>query len=155
MRDSTPRARAVFLAPAALAAALAPGSAGCSGGDKAPDCKAVGAAYASLQQREIEKPYPAAPPPGAPAATAEQKEQALSLIPLLKEAMVKECEDKKWGGQTRRCVVEARTPDDLERCRTRAELAPPEAPATDQGGDPDRPGEGPGMAPAPGKSDSP
>lgn len=43
--------------------------------------------------------------------------------------MVKECEERKWDAPTRRCVVDAATPDKLERCRTRAEGAAPEADA--------------------------
>jgi hypothetical protein len=116
MRDPFPRAAALALA------LVAASTTGCKRSDKGPDCKAVAAAYATLQRKEIDKPV------GAD-STAQQKEQALSLIPLLKEAMVKECEERKWDATTRRCVVEAATPDDLERCRTRAEGAAPEADA--------------------------
>lgn len=113
MRDPFPRAAALALALVAVS------TTGCKSSDKGPDCKAVAAAYAALQRKEIEKPA------GAD-STAEQKEQALSLVPLLKEAMVKECEERKWDAPTRRCVVEAATPDDLERCRTRVEGGAPE-----------------------------
>jgi hypothetical protein len=143
------------------------GGAACKGGDRAPDCKAVGAAYATLQQHEIEK---AAATAGAPPGAREQKQEALSLIPLVKEAMVKECEEKKWDGETRRCVVGAKTPDDLERCRTRkdepaAESAPGDAPgetapagAAGEGAAGEGAGEAgkaPETAPAPEKTDSP
>jgi hypothetical protein len=144
--------------PLALTAAALTGGAGCKGGDGAPDCKAVGASYASLQQREIEK---AAATPGAPPGTREQKEQALSLIPVLKEAMVKECEEKKWEGETRRCVVGAKTPDDLERCRTRKEEEEPAAEGAGEGtagegaGTGGESGKAPETTPAPEKPDSP
>lgn len=147
-----PLRRAIPLALALAAPALALGGAGCKRG-KAPDCKAVGAAYATLQQQEIEKPFSSPPAPGAPPATAEQKEQALSLIPLLKETMVKECEEKKWSGETRRCVVEAKTPDDLERCRTRKEdEAAPAAESAPAAGTPAPTGT---ASPAPARPDSP
>jgi hypothetical protein len=136
-------ARALVLAVAAVGVALA-GGAGCKGGGKsgAPDCKAVAAAYATLQRKEIEKPAGAAAAAAASADgaaqkdAAAQKDKALSLIPLVKEALVKECEEKKWTAETRRCAVAAASMDDLERCRTHPEApeAPAEAPAADQGG---------------------
>jgi hypothetical protein len=119
MTESSKRAgtRAFSLALAALAlGALS----GCKGGDQGPDCKAVGAAYATLQRQEIEKAAKGSAA-AASSAAVKQKEEALSLLPLLKEAMVKECQEKKWNEVTRRCVVDARTPEDLERCSTRAE----------------------------------
>lgn len=129
IRRASPRALVLALAGLALCAATA-----CKGGD-GPDCKAVGAAYASLQRNEIEKPAAA----GGSAAAKQQREQALSLIPLVKETMVKECQDKKWNAETRRCVVAAKSPDDLERCRTRPEEKEGEA----------EPVEAPAKAPAP------
>jgi len=136
--------RELFTRAAALALALVTVSAtGCKGRDKGPDCKAVAASYATLQQKEIEKPYTAPSAEGTPGPTAaQQKEQALSLIPLLKEAMVKECEEKKWDVATRRCVVEAATPDDLERCHTQAEaIAPAETTAPAEPASPAAPAE--------------
>ncbi|HYU15894.1 MAG TPA: hypothetical protein VEL05_07480 [Candidatus Acidoferrum sp.] len=96
-------------------------AAGCRGGDKPPDCQAVGAAYATLQQKEIEKPYAGSASAGAPGRGDDEKAKALSLLPVLKEAMVKECEEKKWTSEMRRCVALATTMDELERCQTRAE----------------------------------
>lgn len=132
---------------------IALGAAGCKGNASAPDCKAVGAAYASLQRQEIEKPAAAAAAAGAGEAArqgaAKQKEQALSLIPLVKEAIVAECEQKKWSDETRRCAAAAQTPSDLERCRTRPELQEAEAPA------PSAPATSPETAPPPQKSDPP
>jgi hypothetical protein len=148
MKLTTARVAALTLPLAAALAGVA--QAGCRGGD--PDCKAVGAAYASLQQGEIEKPSSAGPPlPGAASPSKEQKEQALSLIPLLKEAMVKECEEKKWSAETRRCVVAARTPDDLERCQTSPEEAeaPDEAAAEEPAGEAGKAPEAPAPAPKP------
>jgi hypothetical protein len=115
---------------------------GCRSGDRAPDCKAAGAAYAPLLQREIEKAGVGAA--GAdPATAAKERDEALSLVPIIKEALVAECEEKKWSGEVRRCVVGARTPDDLERCRTRLDseaAAPPPAGAP---GEEDTSGKGP------------
>jgi hypothetical protein len=134
-------------------ALIALGAAGCKGGSSVPDCKAVGAAYASLQRQEIEKPAGAAATAAAGEqarqGAAKQKEQALSLIPLVKEAIVAECEQKKWSDETRRCAVAAQTPGDLERCRTRPEPQEAEAPA------PAAPAKAPETAPQPQKSDSP
>ncbi len=143
-------------------AALAIGAAGCKGEDSGPGCKAVGAAYATLQRQEIEKPAGAASAAAASETArqeaAKQKQQALSLIPLVKEAIVAECEQKKWTAETRRCAVDARTPDDLERCRTRAEEPEPaaegEAAPAKTGGEP-APAKAPETAPQPQKSDSP
>jgi hypothetical protein len=143
MRKSTTRAGTRALS-VALATLVLGGLCGCKGGDQGPDCKAVGAAYATLQRQEIEK---AAKTSAASSAAVKQKEEALSLLPLLKEAMVKECQDKKWNEVTRRCVVDARTPDDLERCSTRAE----EPAAQGAGGQPAKEAE---PAP-PQKSDTP
>ena len=145
----------------ALSLALAVLAVGCKGKDSAPDCKAVGAAYATLQRQEIEKPSSAAAAAGASEAARQdadkQRQQALSLIPLVKEAIVAECEQKKWTAETRRCAVAARTPDDIERCRTR-----PDEPAEGgaEGAAPAKAGEAapasaPETAPQPEKSDSP
>jgi hypothetical protein len=119
MRQSTTRAgtRAFAIAIAAL---VLGGLWGCKGGDQGPDCKAVGAATATLLRQEIEKAARTSAAAGSSAA-AKQKQEALSVIPQVKEATVKECQDKKWNEVTRRCVVDARTPDDLERCSPRAE----------------------------------
>lgn len=149
----------------ALSLSLAVLAVGCKGGNSAPDCKAVGAAYATLQRQEIEKPSGAASAAAASETARQdadkQKQQALSLIPLVKEAIVAECEQKKWTAETRRCAVAARTPDDLERCRTRADEP---AQAADEGGAegaaPAKAGEAapasaPETAPKPEKSDSP
>ncbi len=72
----------------ALSLALAVLAVGCKGKDSAPDCKAVAAAYATLQRQEIEKPSGAASAASAAAASEtarqeaeKQKQQALSLIP--------------------------------------------------------------------------
>jgi hypothetical protein len=147
----------------ALSLALATFAVGCKGGDSAPDCKAVGAAYATLQRQEIEKPTGSASAAASETLRQDadkQKQQALSLIPLVKEAIVAECEQKKWTAEARRCAVAATTPDDLERCRTRPE--PAEAPAEGAGEDeaPAKAGEAaparaPETAPQPQKSDSP
>jgi hypothetical protein len=123
----------------ALSLALATFAVGCKGGESAPDCKAVGAAYATLQRQEIEKPTGTASTAASETLRQDadkQKQQALSLIPLVKEAIVAECEQKKWTAETRRCAVAAKTPDDLERCRTR----------------PDEPAEGAGESEAPAKA---
>lgn len=153
MRHSIKRACAMALGLGALALG------GCKGGDGSPDCKAVGAAYATMVRAEVEKEPAATAAPGQTAPDGQQdgkndKEQALSLIPLLKEAMVEKCAEEKWSGETRRCVTAARTRDDLERCRTRPEEeAAEEAPAAgDKGG---APAKAPESAPAPAKTDSP
>lgn len=158
MRNRITRAGAHVLSLAL--AALAIGAAGCKGEDSAPGCKAVGAAYATLQRQEIEKPAGAASAAAASEAVRQeatkQKEQALSLIPLVKEAIVAECEQKKWSAEIQRCAVAARTPDDLERCRTRAEEPEPaaeaEAPAKTGG---ETPSKAPETGPQPKKSDAP
>jgi hypothetical protein len=143
----------------ALSLGLAMLAVGCKGKDSAPDCKAVGAAYATLQRQEIEKPTGTAATAASETARQEadkQKQHALSLIPLVKEAIVAECQQKKWTPETRRCAVAAVTPDDLERCRTRpeepAEGAAGEAPA--KAGEA-APAKAPETAPQPQKSDSP
>ncbi len=143
----------------ALSLALAMLAVGCKGKDSAPDCKAVGASYATLQRQEIEKPSGTAATSTSETARQEadkQKQHALSLIPLVKEAIVAECQQKKWTAETRRCAVAAKTPDDLERCRTRpeepAEGAAGEAPA--KAGEA-APAKAPETAPQPQKSDSP
>lgn len=143
----------------ALSLALAMLAVGCKGKDSAPDCKAVGASYATLQRQEIEKPTGTAATSTSETARQEadkQKQHALSLIPLVKEAIVAECQQKKWTAETRRCAVAAKTPDDLERCRTRpeepAEGAAGEAPA--KAGEA-APAKAPETAPQPQKSDSP
>lgn len=148
----------------ALSLGLAMLAVGCKGKDSAPDCKAVGAAYATLQRQEIEKPTGTASTATSETARQEadkQKQHALSLIPLVKEAVVAECQQKKWTAETRRCAVAAKTPDDLERCRTRPE-EPAEEPAEGAGGNeaPAKAGEtapakAPETAPQPQKSDSP
>ena len=160
MRHSIKRACAMALGLGALALG------GCKGGDGSPDCKAVGAAYATMVRAEVEKEQAGQTAPAGEQADQQDpqqapqqdqkkdKEKALSLIPLLKEAMVEKCAEEKWSGETRRCVTAARTRDDLERCRTRPEEeAAEEAPAAgDKGG---APAKAPESAPAPAKTDSP
>lgn len=152
MRHSIKRACAMTLGLGAIALG------GCKGGDGSPDCKAVGAAYATMVRAEVEKELAGQTAPAGEQADQQDpkkdKEKALSLIPLLKEAMVEKCAAEKWTGETRRCVTAARTRDDLERCRTRPEEeAAEEAPAAgDQGG---APAKAPESAPAPAKTDSP
>jgi hypothetical protein len=126
MRDTIARALAGALA---VVMPVALGLAGCGGRRESPDCRAVGAAYATLLQRELDKPTSAAPAAGAPEAAAEDREKALSLIPLTKETIVTECTDKNWAGEVRRCVVAAKTVDDLERCHVRKPPEPAAAPA--------------------------
>lgn len=141
MTHSIKRMLSVFAValPAALAAA------GCGGRGEGPDCKAAAAAYASLLQGELEKSYTAATASGAPEAAMADKKKALSLIPLAKESIAKECTEKKWDREARRCITEARTADDLERCqvRTPAELGEP------AGGEAPAPAAGEVPAPAP------
>jgi hypothetical protein len=137
MRHRIPRAVArarVFVLALVLGAGAGAGT-GCKGGRSgAPDCKAVAAAYATLQRKEIDKPAGAATADSAAQKeAAAQKDKALSLIPMVKEALVAECEQKKWTAETRRCAVAAATMDDLERCRTRPE-EPAEPAAADKGG---------------------
>ena len=144
----------------ALSLGLAMLAVGCKGKDSAPDCQAVGAAYATLQRHEIEKPTGTASAAASETARQgadKQKQYALSLIPAVKEAIVAECQQKKWTAEARRCAVAAKAVDDLERCRTR-----PEEPAEEAGGDdaPAKAGEAapakaPETAPQPQKSDSP
>jgi hypothetical protein len=154
MRYRITRAGALALS-LALVALVALGAGGCKGGGaSAPDCKAVGAAYASLQRQEIEKPAAAAAAAGQTAGqeAAREKQKALSLIPLVKEAIVAECQQKQWPAETRRCAVEAQTPNDLERCRTRPE---PTESKTEAAPAPGAPASAPETATPPVKSDSP
>jgi hypothetical protein len=137
--------RALSIVAITLSAALA--AIGCRGGGEGPDCKAAAAAYASLLQDELEKSYTAANAAGAPEAASADKKKALSLIPLAKESIAKECTEKKWDREARRCIADARTADDLERCQVRkpTELGEPaggEAPAPAAG-------EAPAREPAP------
>jgi hypothetical protein len=49
-------------------------------------------------------------------ATEEERKMAVAMIDGMKKEMVKECEEKNPRPEDLQCVMDASTPDDLERC---------------------------------------
>jgi hypothetical protein len=47
---------------------------------------------------------------------AEGQAKATAVVPALREELVKRCREDGWSLQARRCIADAQTPADLERC---------------------------------------
>jgi hypothetical protein len=114
----------------AAAAALTVTTSACKGGKGEADCKAAANAYATVLRASVQQD----------SKSEEKKAQALSIIPTLKDEMIKTCEREKWPAQQRACFATAKIKGDLERCMARAPAAEAEAeaeaeqPAAPEGG---------------------
>jgi hypothetical protein len=108
-----------------LATALVAG-AGCKKKEREVDCGMAGKAWVELAHHQLEVD-----------GDAERRAKAEALVPALREELVKRCSDEGWSLVTRRCIVDARSPAELERCEPgagpaagpAAEAATPAAPS--------------------------
>jgi hypothetical protein len=103
------------------------GSIACNKKSDAPDCKAAASSYAALVKQQIDRDTAA----GDDAEN--RRAQALSLIPSLKDEMVKACEKNKWSEGTRLCIRNARAAADLPHCMPKKPEEAASAPATQEG----------------------
>jgi hypothetical protein len=95
----------------AMSFALAVGA--CRRGPPEVDCGAAGRAWVELVHKELEAEDPA------------RRAEANAIVPALREELVKRCKDDAWSPAIRRCVADARSPAELERCQPPAASAPP------------------------------
>jgi hypothetical protein len=118
-------------APLLIALLLFASLPACKGGKSGPDCKAAANAYAALLVQQVDRDH---------AGNEDRRARALSIVPVLKQEMSTQCEKAKWSAETRRCIVEAKMQEDLQRCMPNVPL---------EGGPAEPPGAPPPGAPPP------